>query len=111
MKELGPDQTDIVIKQQDSEKGKPYVRGLSRSWYTRQAWLAECSHANALFCFPCLVFKTDAAWTTTGVRDMKHLSEKVRKHENTRAHMDNAMKLATLGRVNIAMQLDDGQRT
>ncbi|KAL3058069.1 hypothetical protein OYC64_010285 [Pagothenia borchgrevinki] len=111
VKELGPDQTDIVIKQQDSEKGKPYVRGLSRSWYTRKAWLAECSHANALFCFPCLVFKTtgtDAAWTTTGVRDMKHLSDKVRKHENTRAYMDNAMKLAT--RVNIATQLDEGHR-
>ena len=44
------------------------------------------------------------------MRDTKHLSEKVRKHENTRAHMDNSVKLAMLGRVNVAMQLDDCHR-
>ncbi|XP_044062119.1 uncharacterized protein LOC122880756 [Siniperca chuatsi] len=55
---------------------------------------------------------TDPAWTVTGVRDVRHLSEKVRKHENTRAHMDNSVQLtlATLGRMNIATQLDDGHR-
>ncbi|XP_051521195.1 uncharacterized protein LOC127421970 [Myxocyprinus asiaticus] len=42
---------------------------------------------------------------STGVTDMQHLSKKVRKHENTRAHMDNSVKLAILGRVNIAIQL------
>ena len=41
---------------------------------------------------------------------MKHLSEKIKKHENTRAHMDNSVKLAILGRQNIAMQLDDCHR-
>ncbi|XP_028433371.1 uncharacterized protein LOC114555277 [Perca flavescens] len=38
------------------------------------------------------------------MRYMKQLSEKVKKHENTRAHMDNSVKLAILGRV------DDGHR-
>lgn len=33
-----------------------------------------------------------------GVRDTKHLSEKIRKHENTRAHMNNYLKLGMLGR-------------
>ncbi len=79
----------------------------------KKAWLCGCVSPNALFCFPCLLLKTtgaDPAWTVTGVRDMKHLSEKVRKHENTRAHMDNSVKLAILVRVNIATQLDDSHR-
>ncbi|XP_075965760.1 histone-lysine N-methyltransferase SETDB1-B isoform X3 [Anarhichas minor] len=50
------------------------------------------------------------AWALTGVRDMKHLSERVKKHENTRAHMENSVKLAILGKVNIATQLTDGHR-
>lgn len=113
VKELGPDQPDLLIRQQTSEKGKTYTRSYSSRWYTKKAWLCGCVSANALFCFPCLLFKTtgaDTAWTVTGVRDMKHLSEKIRKHENTRAHMDNSVKLAILGRVNIATQLDDGHR-
>ncbi|MBN3306323.1 FOXM1 protein, partial [Amia calva] len=75
-----------------------------------KAWLCGCGYANALFCFLCLLFKTtgtDPAWTAMGVRNMKHVSEKVRKHENTGAHMDNSVKLAILRRVNIATQLDD----
>lgn len=113
VKELGPDQPDLLIRQQTSEKGKTYTRSYSSRWYTKKAWLCGCVSANALFCFPCLLFKTtgaDTAWTVTGVRDMKHLSEKIRKHENTRAHMENSVKLAILGRVNIATQLDDGHR-
>ncbi|KAM4567259.1 zinc finger MYM-type protein 1-like isoform 2-T3 [Odontesthes bonariensis] len=113
VKELGPDQPDLAIKQPASERGKQYVRGFSRNWYTRKAWLAGCSHANAVFCFPCMLYKTNGterAWTVTGVRDMKHLSEKIKKHENTRAHMDSSVKLAILGRQNIATQLDDGNR-
>lgn len=37
--------------------------------------------------------------------DLKHLSEKIKKHECTRAHMENTIKLAMLGRVNIATEL------
>ena len=72
IKELSPDQGD-------KEKGKLYRRGFSRNWYTRKAWLAGCNNANALFCIPCLLFKTsgtDVAWTVSGVTDMKHFSEK-----------------------------------
>ncbi|XP_070404475.1 uncharacterized protein [Nothobranchius furzeri] len=70
VKELGPDQPEVKISQQDKEK--------------------------------------DKAWIVSGVTDMKHFSEKVKKHESSRAHMDNTVKLAMLGRANIAMQLDEG---
>ncbi|XP_070400169.1 uncharacterized protein [Nothobranchius furzeri] len=112
VKELGPDQPDVKISQQEKERGKLYTLGFSRNWYTRKAWLSGCNQANALFCFPCLLFKTagtDKAWIESGVTDMKHFSEKVKKHESSRAHMDNnTVKLAMLGRANIAMQLDEG---
>ncbi len=62
------------------------------SMYTKKAWLCGCLSANALFCFLCLLFKAtgaDQTWTVTGVRDMKHLSEKVRKHENALGYSHN----------------------
>jgi len=39
---------------------------------------------------------------------MKHLSEKIEKHQSTLK--DNSAKLAILGRQNIATQLDDSHR-
>nr|XP_054590366.1 uncharacterized protein LOC107373205 [Nothobranchius furzeri] len=58
VKELGPDQPDVKISQQEKEKGKLYTRRFSQNWYTRKAWLAGCNHTNTLFCFLCLLFKT-----------------------------------------------------
>ncbi|XP_037334942.2 zinc finger MYM-type protein 1-like [Pungitius pungitius] len=115
VKELGPDRPPLTIKQiTRDDKGKSHTRSFSSDWYGRKTWLAGSAHVNALFCFPCLLFKgpgTDLSWTGVGVQDMKHLSEKVRKHENTGLHMGNAMKLAVLGGANVATQLDDGHRT
>lgn len=50
------------------------------------------------------------AWTVSGVTDMKHFSEKVKKRESCEAHMDNTVKLAMLGRANIVVQLHEGHR-
>lgn len=58
---------------------------------------------------PCSLFKmveTDTTWTVTEV-EMKHLSEKIKKHDRTRANMENMVKL---GRVNIATQEVDKNR-
>lgn len=38
---------------------------------------------------------------------MHHLSEKVKKHETTKMHMDSCLKMAAFRTVNIATQLDD----
>ena len=53
---------------------------------------------------------TDTTWTVTGVRDLKHLSECIKKHECSKVHMNNAVKLAMLGRISIVAQLDEGNR-
>ncbi|KAK0142686.1 Zinc finger MYM-type protein 1 [Merluccius polli] len=113
VKKLGPDKPEVQITQQAREKEKTYKRTFSRGWFDRKAWLTSCGYANAIFCFPCLLFKTsacDSSWTQTGVTDLKHMSERIRKHERARVHMDNAVKLAMLGRICIATQLDDGHR-
>lgn len=56
VKELGPDQPDIIIKQDSNDRGRQYTRCFSRSWFSKKAWLTTCSYA--IFCFPCLLFKT-----------------------------------------------------
>ncbi|XP_051808999.1 zinc finger MYM-type protein 1-like isoform X2 [Acanthochromis polyacanthus] len=113
VKELGPDRPDVLIRQQSKDRGRRYTRSFSRAWYEKTSWLTGCSEAGALFCFPCLLFQTkgtDQAWIQTGMVDLKHLSEKVRRHEQARSHMENAMRLGMFGRANIAAQLDDGYR-
>ena len=72
VKELGPEKPGLNLTQQTQEKGKTYQRSFSLNWYDRKAWLTGC-FANAVFCFPCLLFKmqgTDTTWTVTG--DLKH---------------------------------------
>ncbi|KAK5885972.1 hypothetical protein CesoFtcFv8_017055 [Champsocephalus esox] len=113
VKMLGPDWPDIAIRQESKDRRKHFHRCFSRSWFSKKAWLTGCSDTNTLFCFPCLLFRTsrsDLAWTQKGVNDLKHLSEKAKKHEQSKVHMENAMQLAMFGRVNIAVQLDEDYR-
>lgn len=104
IKELGPDQPDLKIQQQASDRGRSYTRGFSRLCYAKHSWLTGCEVSNALYCFPCLLFQsvgTEPLWTTTGVRDLKHLSEKCKRHESSRSHLDNSMKLQFSGRISM----------
>ncbi|TNN24979.1 hypothetical protein EYF80_064894 [Liparis tanakae] len=69
VKQLGPDQPpELNIKQQTGVKGKQHMRSFCKDWYTRKAWLAGCSHANAVFCFPCVLFKS----TGSGKKTREH---------------------------------------
>lgn len=99
IKDLGPDQPDLQIQQQASDRGRSYTRSFTRACYEKRRWLAGCDVSNSLFCFPCLLFQsvgTEVLWTTTGVRDLKHLSDKCKRHESSRSHIDNSMKLTFL---------------
>lgn len=115
IKQLEPPRPDLNIKQVCRKGGKQYFRGFTPSWYSRKTWLAGCEASNSLYCYPCLlihpVAKSDAAWTTTGVADMRNLSEKIRKHESSKRHLDSCMKLSAFGRDGIAAQLDERYRT
>ena len=70
----------------------------------------RCDAANALFCYPCLLFGGDATCARNGVRDIRHLTEKITRHEKSIKHMSNTVDLTMVGNVNIAEEIDSGYR-
>ncbi|KAI7797202.1 hypothetical protein IRJ41_020220, partial [Triplophysa rosa] len=83
IKELGPDRPNLQIQQQSSDRGRSYTRCFSGTSYGKRSWLAGCDVSHAFYCFPCLLFQslgTETLWTTTGVCDLKHLSDKNSLH-------------------------------
>lgn len=96
----------LSIQQNSTSRNKEYTRQFNISVYQKCEWLCGCDEANALFCFPCLLFGGDSAWTKSGVTDLRHLPQKIVKHEQSAKHMNNMINLSLLGKVNIAAQID-----
>ena len=99
---LGRETPDLLISQSSSRRNQTYCRKFNVSIYSKHKWLCGCPEKNALFCFPCLLFGGDATWTKVGVNDLKHLGEKVKKHEDSAKHMKNVIDLPMLGKANVA---------
>ncbi|XP_041842116.1 zinc finger MYM-type protein 1-like isoform X2 [Melanotaenia boesemani] len=97
---------DLKMSQKDTRQNRSFCV----SWFQRKEWLTASQAKKSLFCFPCLLFGGDTAWTEQGVVDLKHLSDKIKKHECSTSHIGNGVKLTMLGKVNIACQLDEGHR-
>ena len=106
LKAKGRPLPDIFLEVQGSSRGKVYKRQFNRDIYTRNKWICGCNRKNALFCFPCVLFNGDKSWAVVGITDLVHLSEKIKKHENSKQHLHNEMELALLGTANIREQLD-----
>ena len=107
IKRLGAHQPrDIAITQAAGKVN----RGFNVEWFVKKKWLTISIQKTALFCFPCLLFGGDGTWSRTGYKDLKHLSERIAKHESSGSHLDNAVKLGLLGRVNVAAQVDSAYR-
>jgi hypothetical protein len=56
------------------------------------------------------LFGGESYLTVTGIRDLKHLSERVKKHEASAAYTENDVKCNLFGSVNILSQLNEGYR-
>uniref|UniRef100_H3ADY7 TTF-type domain-containing protein n=1 Tax=Latimeria chalumnae TaxID=7897 RepID=H3ADY7_LATCH len=106
VKRLGPHQPDLKLEQSSKDRGKEYTCEFTMAWYEKKKWLCGSATRKSLFCFPCLLFGGELSWTQTGVNDLKHLSEKIKKHKSCKCHLDNSIMLAMFGSVNIATQLD-----
>ncbi|KAH0630518.1 hypothetical protein JD844_013608 [Phrynosoma platyrhinos] len=104
--EMGPERPPLLLQQSGCDRGKEYIRRFSTKWYDRKEWLCGSATKDALFCFPCLLSVGGTTWTQTGVRDLKHLADKIKKHEESKSHMDNCMKLAALSK-NSVIQLGE----
>lgn len=109
-KERGRPVSTLNIKQTTKDRGKDINRYFKQSMYSLCDWICGCEVKNAFFCYPCLLFCEDALWTQTGVTDIKHLKEKIKKHAVSVLHMNNSMNYASLGRVDIRQQLDSAYR-
>ena len=99
---------NLTIEKSSVSKGKQYNRKFKPDIYEKHNWLTGCSETNKLYCFPCLLFGGESAWTKVGVKDLQHLHRSVKLHESSAKHLNNVVDLSYLGRTNIGTQLNTG---
>ena len=106
IKSLGRLTPDLnIVQKAKGSKNSVYTRKFNRTVYDNNDWICGCEIRNSLFCFPCLLFGNGDSWSKTGVKDLSHMNEYIKKHANSKRHITNALDLCTLGSVNIATQL------
>uniref|UniRef100_A0A8D9A6D5 Zinc finger MYM-type protein 1 n=1 Tax=Cacopsylla melanoneura TaxID=428564 RepID=A0A8D9A6D5_9HEMI len=109
IKQLGRPLPDIHLSQQ--VPGRNATRQFHRNIYDRNNWICGCEQTNLLFCYPCLLFNsTDVNWTNRGISDLGHLSQKVKRHESSKDHINACINLAVMGTVQITELLSDAYR-
>jgi hypothetical protein len=76
--------------------------------YNNASWLCACDVSNSFYCFVCLVMGSadcDPAWVQTGVTDLKHLGQNVKKHAISQKHLFYSVEFGILGNMDLRNQL------
>jgi hypothetical protein len=110
IKQLGPPRPNLKICKQNLIKGKIVVRNFNRGMYNNASWLCACDVrvSNSFYCFVCLVMGSadcDPACVQTGVTDLKHLSQKVKKHVISQKHLFYSVEFGILSNTDLRNQL------
>ncbi|CAH1114114.1 unnamed protein product [Psylliodes chrysocephalus] len=96
----------IVQEQPQYKHRNSFKRKFDKNIYNKTIWICGCEETNSFFCFVCLLFGGgDDDWTKNGVNDLKHLSLKIKKHEQSFKHKNNIVSFQMLGKINIATSI------
>lgn len=91
IKSVGRPKPNLSITHVTKCKTRDYKRTFKIATYEKAAWLCGCDISNSLYCFPCLLFAGDVQteWTRSGVKDLIHLKEKIKKHQSSKRHLSD----------------------
>lgn len=104
---------ELSLRQTSKDKNKEVHRNFRKGMYDLADWICGCEVSNAFYCFVCLLFSKDSSdslWCKSGVKDLKHLKEKMKKHASSAEHMKCSVNFATVGSVDIRTQLNNAYR-
>jgi hypothetical protein len=113
IKDAGKPTPVLNIVQVTNSKSRQFKREFKSDIYEKTNWICCCVDTNRLFCFPCLLFargNAEYSWTKTGVTDLGHLAQKIKKHENAQSHINAQLDFKLLGKQDIRQQLDSAYR-
>jgi hypothetical protein len=113
IKDSGKPTPMLNIVQVTNSKSRQFKREFKSDIYEKTNWICCCVDTNRLFCFPCLLFARGNAkysWTKTGVTDLGHLAQKIKKHENAQSHINAQLDFKLLGKQDLRQQLDSAYR-
>lgn len=110
-KQLGRPLPELTLKQVTQDKNKSVNRYFKKTMYDLCDFICGCKEKDMFFCFPCLLFSSSSDfWSKTGINDLKHLKEKIKKHTLAAEHIKCMVSFSALGRVDIRLQLDSAYK-